>query len=107
MVRIAPAIVLLLSGFLLAQSSLTTDKSTPDADSFMRAAEVRLDDAIAKASRAGWVHETFITDDTEAIAAGANEQILATTTELVNDAKQFEGARLSPVLQRKFMLLIY
>jgi len=107
------AIILLCSSWLAAQTpsastsgTSTAAKAPPaDAESFMRQAEVRLEEDGIKASRAGWVHETFITDDTEALSADANEQVLATTTELVNEGKQFQGGQLSPVLQRKFMLL--
>ena len=38
--------------------------------------------------------ENFITGDTEAIAAAENEQAIARTTELVEQAKRFEGLRL-------------
>ena len=99
-----------LIGIILFGSSLMVGQnpgaSTPaDAESFMRSAESRLDDVGVKASRASWVQATYITDDTEALSASANEEVLATTTELVNESKQFQGAQLSPVLQRKFMLL--
>jgi peptidyl-dipeptidase A len=107
------AIILLLSSLVAAQgpnSSSNTNaaamKATPaDAESFMRAAEARLQEVGIKASRANWVQGTYITDDTEALAAGANEEVLAATTELVNGAKPFQGATLSPALQRKFTLL--
>jgi peptidyl-dipeptidase A len=100
--------ILLGSSLLLAQnpnSSAAETKPAADADSFMRGAESRLEDVIVKASRASWVQSTYITDDTEALAANANEEVLATTTELVNESKRFQGAQLSPVLQRKFTLL--
>ena len=106
-------IILLLSSLIAAQNSNSTPttsatalKATPaDAESFMRDAESRLQEAVVKASRAVWVQETYITEDTEALAASANEEVLATTTELVNDAKRFQSPSLTPVLQRKFTLL--
>ncbi len=105
MARRFALIFLFLSTFAGAQSTTTVKDRDANPETFMRDAEARIDDVTAKASRAGWVHETFITDDTEAISAAANEQVLATSTELVNDARQFQGAQLTPVLQRKFMLL--
>ncbi|MBZ5629789.1 MAG: M2 family metallopeptidase [Acidobacteriia bacterium] len=110
------AIILLFSTLIVAQtqSSSSTKPSASaaamqaapaEAETFMRAAEARLDDVGVKASRASWVQSTYITDDTEALSASANEEVLATTTELVNEAKRFQGARLSSVLQRKFLLL--
>ena len=102
-------IILLGSSLMVGQNSSTSSKATKaasaDAESFMRGAETRLDDVVVKASRASWVQSTYITDDTEALSASANEEVLATTTELVNQGKRFQGAQLSPVLQRKFTLL--
>ena len=58
-----------------------------------------------EASRAAWVQETFITDDTEAIAAKANERLLTKTNEFVVAARRFDGLQMPPDLARKFMLL--
>ncbi|HEX9120891.1 MAG TPA: M2 family metallopeptidase [Terriglobales bacterium] len=102
-------IILLGSSLMVGQNPSTSaaaPKAAPaDAESFMRGAESRLKDVGVKASRASWVQSTYITDDTEALSASANEEVLATTTELVNQGKRFQGAQLSPVLQRKFKLL--
>ena len=51
------------------------------------------------------MQENFITDDTEAISADANEQSTAVVTELVEQAKRFDGLPLPPALARKFLLL--
>ncbi len=51
------------------------------------------------------MQETDITDDTEAIAAKANERALLRTNELVVAARRFDGMTLPPDLARKFMLL--
>jgi len=102
-------IILLGSSLMVGQnpgtSAAATKAAPADAESFMRGAESRLEEVGVKASRASWVQSTYITDDTEALSASANEEVLATTTELVNQGKRFQGAQLSPVLQRKFMLL--
>jgi peptidyl-dipeptidase A len=44
-----------------------------EADKFLADAEKRLLDLNIKAGRADWVKSTFITDDTETLAAEANE----------------------------------
>ena len=44
--------------------------------------------------RADWVHETFITDDTETLAAAADDRLIARTTELVKEGKRFEALAL-------------
>src|ERR1051326_254807 len=94
-------LILFCSAFSYAQSHPTA----ADAEQFMKQAEARLNEAAVKASRAGWVQENFITDDTEALAADANDQITALTTELVEQAKKFDGVSMPPELARKFMLL--
>jgi peptidyl-dipeptidase A len=93
---------------LLATPAHAASAPTPtvaEADQFMKQAEDRLRDLSSKAQRAGWVQENFITDDTEAIAAEANDQLSAATTELIEQAKRFDGLKLPSELARQFLLL--
>jgi peptidyl-dipeptidase A len=83
----------------------TTATTTAEAQEFMNKAETQLADLSVKVQRASWVQENFITDDTQAMAADAIDQVTAVTTELVEQAKRFDGLALSPELARKFMLL--
>ena len=64
-----------------------------------------LDDLVVKASRAAWVQSNFITDDTEAMSADANERLIEAPTKLAEDVKRFDGLKMPPVLERKFKLL--
>ena len=82
-----------------------TAPSAAEAQQFMDKAEGRLADLSVKVNRASWVQENFITDDTEAMEADAIDEDTAVTTELVEQAKRFDGLKLSPELARKFMLL--
>ena len=82
-----------------------TKPTVADAQAFMQKAEAQLAEEVTMASRASWVQANFITDDTEALAASANERIIAITTDLVEQAKQFESLDLPPDLARKFKLL--
>jgi len=75
------------------------------AEAFMRKAEDELQDYGVKASRAEWVQENFITDDTELISAQAQEQLTAVVTRLALEARRFEALKMSPELARKFTLL--
>ena len=95
---------LVLSLALVVQAQMPKP-AVADAEEFMKQAEARLNDLTVKAGRASWVQENFITDDTEAIAADANDQLTAATTELVEQAKRFDGLDLPPDLARKFKLL--
>ena len=82
-----------------------TAPSAAEAQQFMDKAEGRLADLSVKVNRASWVQENFITDDTEAMEADAIDEDTAVTTELVEQAKRFDGLKLSPELARKFLLL--
>ncbi|MGA2856037.1 MAG: M2 family metallopeptidase [Candidatus Sulfotelmatobacter sp.] len=93
---------LLFPVFVQAQTSKPT---VPEAQAFMNQAEAQLKDMSVKANRAQWVQENFITDDTEALAADANDQNTALTEDLVEQAKRFDGLAMPADLQRKFLLL--
>jgi peptidyl-dipeptidase A len=82
-----------------------TAPTTAEAQEFMNKAEAQLSDLSVKVNRASWVQENFITDDTQAMAADAIDENTAVTTQLVEQAKRFDGLALSPDLTRKFMLL--
>jgi peptidyl-dipeptidase A len=76
-----------------------------EAERFLADAEKRLLDLNIKAARADWVKSTFITDDTEALAAEANEKVIAGTTELAEQSQRYENVDLSPESRRKLKLL--
>ncbi len=79
--------------------------SKDEAEKFIADAEKRLLELNIKAGRADWVKSTFITDDTEALAADANETLIGATTELAEQARRYENADLSPESKRKLKLL--
>ena len=94
--------------FLFLAMNVYAQNPTPtatDAQEFMNKAEAQLSDLSVKVQRASWVQENFITDDTQAIAADAIDEVTAVTTQLVEQAKRFDGLALPPDLTRKFMLL--
>ena len=76
-----------------------------DAQAFMDKAEAELLVLSNEGQQAGWVQETYITPDTEALSARALERSIARTTELVEQSKQFDALTLPPELRRKFTLL--
>src|SRR5437016_13617746 len=92
--------------FGLALEAQTSPAPTvAQAEEFMNKAEARLAELSITVNQATWVHDNFITEDTEALAADANDENTAVTTELVEQAKRFEGLQLPPELARKFKLL--
>ena len=86
--------------------AVSNAKGTPaEAEKFMADAEKRLLALSIKTSHADWVKSTFITDDTEALSASANEDLIAATTELVDQSRRFDGLQLPPDVDRKLKLL--
>jgi peptidyl-dipeptidase A len=76
-----------------------------DAKAFLDAAEARLLQLSNEAGQASWVQATYITDDTEAISARANERIIAAGVELAKEATKFDKVQLPPDMARKMKLL--
>jgi peptidyl-dipeptidase A len=87
-------------------NALSSSGSPKDeAEKFLGDAEKRLLDLNIKAGRADWVKSTFITDDTELMAAEANENLIAATTELAEQSRKFENVDLPAEDKRKLKLL--
>src|SRR5258708_334186 len=91
--------------FLCLMPIMASGQTAAEAHAFIVKAEKRLFDLNNKASRASWVQENFITDDTEAISADAQQEVLAATTDLALKAARFKDVKLSPVDARKLLLL--
>ena len=89
------------AGACAAESGPTVD----EARAFIEAAETRLLDLWMEAGRAAWVQNNFITDDTNAIAAAANTEVMAATTELATAAARFNVLTLPEHLERKLTRL--
>lgn len=88
-----------------APSSSGGKATAADAEKFINDAEKRLFDLNVKLSQADWVRATDITDEHDKASAAANQQLIAATTELAEQSKQFDGLELSPDVARKIKLL--
>ena len=55
--------------------------------------------------RAGWVNQNFITDDTETLAASAEEATAAYMTKAIIESRKLDGPNLPPDVARKLHLL--
>ncbi len=75
--------------------------SAEEAKKYIANAETELLDLGVKASRASWVEENFITEDTEKITADANEVLNPASTTYAKKAHRFDGLKLEPELARK------
>ena len=87
---IAVVIVCFTLGMVL-EAQTSHPPTVAEAQAFMNKAEARLAELSVKVNQANWVHENFITDDTEAIAADANDELTAVTTELVEQSEALRG----------------
>jgi len=103
---------LILAGFAAAQNPAAAKtsgkKSSPTvaaAQEFLDEAESRYFDLTNKAQRASWVEENFITDDTEEIAAQANQELSAFSAEMSRKAHEFDSLTLPTEMARKMLLL--
>ena len=102
---LATAIVLALSA---CQSEVkesnplkANDITVADAEKFVADAEAELLKLNLDAQAAQWVAETYITHDSEKLAATANEKITGKSVELANESKKFIGMTLPPETARK------
>jgi peptidyl-dipeptidase A len=76
-----------------------------DAKSFLEKAEAQLLALSVNASRGDWIKSTYITDDTEAIAAKLDQAQIDETVKFAKESVLFDRIALPPVEQRKIKLL--
>ncbi len=110
--RRAPSVVLAIAfATLLVACTYEVAPTVDDARRFLEGdgvhegAEARLLRLWTEAGRASWIQNNFITDDTNAVAASANRDVMAATIELAVEAAMFNHLDLPPALDRKLMLL--
>jgi peptidyl-dipeptidase A len=98
----------ILSWLIVCALSLSQTVKPPtvaEARDFIEKAESTLDALNAEQQQSDWVKSTYITDDTEAIAARADEKLIGETVRLVKEALRFSGLKLPEDIARKFQLL--
>jgi peptidyl-dipeptidase A len=99
----AALFAVLLAVTLAAQ---TQQPVTPEgARAFLKAANEELLRLVNAASRAGWTQSTYITPDTEVMAAQANEALVGAATRLAKEAFRFDKVQVSPEERRQLYLL--
>ncbi len=80
-------------------------KPKETADQFVTRANAELEKSSHENAMVNWVQLTYITPDTEALAAIANDRISADYSRLLDEAKAYEGRQLSPDAARSIQLL--
>ena len=99
----ASFVALIVAVTLSAQTS--SQAPQPDPRVFLEhvnAEMLRLGNA---ASRAGWTQSTYITADTETMAAEANEALVNAVTDFAKQAAKFGDAKVTPAERRQLDLL--
>src|SRR5436190_5727084 len=95
-----------LAGSVLVLAQVPAGVATAEqARKFLTAANQDLLRLIAEANRAGWVQSTYITPDTEMLAARANEFLVNATTKYAKEARRFDGLQLPASERRQFDVL--
>jgi peptidyl-dipeptidase A len=90
---------------LLLLASCARRPTPEDARKFIDDAEQKLLVMGVEQSRADWIQNTYITDDTEAVAAKADERVINATVDYAKQSTRFDGLNLDPVTARKIKLL--
>jgi len=100
--------IIIIAALMFGAEKRPMPSKTPtvaEAQAFIDQAEARLLEANVESSRADWVKSTYITDDTEALAAKADERAINAQVELAKESTRFDGLNLSAELARKMKLL--
>ena len=90
---------------LVALGGCTKTPTVEEARKFLDDGEARLLRLSNEASQANWVQVTYITLETEAMAARANERQIQAAVELAKQATRFDQLALPPDMARKMALL--
>ena len=98
--------VVCLTCSLVALASCTARKPTPEeARKFIDDVEQKLLILGVDSAHADWVKSTYITGDTETLAAKLDERAIAATVEYAKQSTRFDGLELDAVTARKIKLL--
>ncbi len=76
-----------------------------DAKAFIDKVEAELLTLTVDASRGDWIKSTYITDDTETLAAKLDERLINATVKFAKESTEYSRFALAPQLDRKLKLL--
>jgi peptidyl-dipeptidase A len=110
---VSSAVCVLLSATLLAEGTEVTAKAAPagkpatveEATKFADDAEKALLQLWIDQSRADWIKSTYITDDSEILAAQAADRTIAATTRYAKDSVRYDKLKMPEETARKLKLL--
>ena len=90
---------------LLAGCNTQPQPTVDDARKFLADAESNLLALGVEDQQADWVHENFITDDTEAVSAKADQRAIDASVKYAKEATRFDKLQLPEDMARKMKLL--
>ena len=108
--RCGPALLVSLLGAyafgVTTDAQTPTPPATPDAArAFLAKVNSDLLRLSESGNRAGWIQSTYITTDTEAMAAQAYEALLTAATQFAKDATRFQKTQVPAAERRQLELL--
>ena len=105
-VAIAMAFAISVSAQSGSTASKTKHPATPaGVKAFLTEIDRELLKLINASNRAGWVQSTYITPDTEVMAAQANEALVTAATNYAKDAFAYDKVQVGPIERRQLTLL--
>src|SRR3954471_14393226 len=102
---LAAAAVVGILGTLACTSNRASAPTPADAKAFLDTVNQTMLKLGVEASQAGWVQQNFITDDTDAVAARANQRYIDAIARFVKDATRFDKLDL-PADQRRALTVL-
>jgi peptidyl-dipeptidase A len=91
--------------WLVVPMAFAASPTVDEARKFLDDAEKTLLKLNVEDSHADWIHENFITVDTDLISAAADERAIDEQVRLAKAAVRFDGLKLPPEMARKMKLL--
>ncbi|WP_437972490.1 M2 family metallopeptidase [Sorangium sp. So ce260] len=88
-----------------AASPQEAPPTVAEAQAFLAGVDRELRRLRLQGARASWVNQTFITDDTDALSAAADEASMEYLNRTMKAARRFDGLALPPELARQLKLL--
>ena len=89
----------------ISRESSPDSNDASDVEAFLKEANETLLRLSNEANQAGWVQQTYITQDTEALSARADQAFVSAITDYAKKAAHLDGSKASPEAQRQLTLL--
>src|SRR3990167_3606339 len=101
----ATAVLIALGTLACARNQTAPEPTAADAKAFLDNVNQTMLKLGVEAGQAGWVQQNFITDDTDALAARANQRYIDAIARFVKDATRFDKVDLPPARRRELNAL--